>query len=374
MRERSGLGAMALAIAGLAGCGSDRMVQGGGATETGNGIHVAVVAFDGRPAAYAQVRVVRTDTWIQDLARTGVPISMDLTADRDGRLDLDSLPEGEWAAQVDWGSQAGRMVLGRDSAIRRLGLQPVSRVREVVSGAEGVAVHIVGTTWSARADSLGRVVMYLPPGSHPLVGTTEGGLAQIGVASVRIWNPVDSQMRLDPRRVLLDDFTSGTSRTNISRYTGLGGWYSTSSEGVRIFSDLDSSNVSYVGKLSMRYVLPDSSGFAAVGISFHDDQGYHDADLSGMDSLCFDLQGDGNLELYWERFDAQFRSQAWAKAVHSPIPAAWEHLCVTPTSFGTQWDSVESAANNLTFLSRKGSRLDLRNIVMWGVPLRNLSR
>lgn len=357
----------------ILGCGPERAVDGGGATETGNGIRVLVASSDGRPLAAAKVRLVRVDTWSRDVAAAGAPQHLDLVADAKGVARIDRLPPGEWAAQSDGQGLSGRLAVSADTAPQTLELRPAARVRIAAPGAAGILVRVAATAWSARLDSSGQALLDLPPGEHPLVARVAADLAALGVVKVKTQAAIDTVLRIEPRRVVLDDFSTDDGKTEVWRYTGLGNWYVAASPGTRIFSDTDTARASFAGWLSLRYALGTPDGYAAAGISFRDAQGYHPLDLSRMDSLCFDLRGSGTLEVHWQRLGTgQFGVSA--HALLDALPADWKRVCLDRGAFGAEWESLKTAANDLVFLSRRGGRLELRDIVLWGVPLQALAR
>ena len=366
---------LGLLAAGLWGCGStaDTVVQGGGATETGNGVHIRVVGSDGKPVPSIPVDLVRTDTWLRDVAATGSPKVVHLVTNASGTARIDSLPTGSWAAQSESDAQAGRIVLTKDSVPQQLSLQPVHAVSVRLSGNADADLRVVGTDWRSRPDALGRSVFLLPPGPQALVTRHDTDLtpaANLAVAA----SPLDTTISVIPGRLLLDDFATRNGHTSLSLYTGIGHWY-TNSWGTRIYSELDSLDASYQGLLSMRYVSSDTNSSALAGIAFADQTGFRTLDFSKLDSLCFDARGNGKVDLYFIQYGT---NGAWMRSVNSAIAGldtAWNHYCIAPAQFdAAAWDSVKTRADDITFMARRGDFLQLRNLVLWGVPLQDLGR
>ena len=344
-------------------------MQGGGATETGNGIHVSVVSADGGPASFASVQLVRSDTWIRDLAKTGAPRVLTARADAAGKVVFDSLP-GSWAVQCDWGSQAGILAVGPGGG--SLKLQPVSRLRRFLSGTGSGALRVVGSAWSSRVDSTGTAEMFLPPGSFAMAVRVDSGAVAAGTATIRPWEPLEDSVIVDPKRLILDDFSSSGSLTTFWRFAGFGNWYVVGDSSTRIWSATDPKAASFAGNLSVRYHSADTAyGYAIAGISFVNDAGRHALELSRMDSLCFDARGTGRLSVALQEIVGGLVSHRVSADLGLLAPG-WTGHCLTPANFGTGWNGMKSIANDLAFVAGKGDLMEIRSIVLWGVPLQAL--
>lgn len=357
-----------LALLGLTACGSDAVVQGGGATETGNGLRLLVLDPDGTPHARVQVRLVRTDTWLSKVAVSGAPEVWMAQADLQGVLRVDSLAQGSWAVQAGDSSIAGWAALRSDTALQELRLTVAGRLRDRIAGASGSSsVCAVGTDWCAQADVLGRYVLSLPPGRWPLVVRQGTDLATLGIQTTISGNQLDTTVALPSEQVTLDDFSSGSSLSQLFPYAGIGAWY-VSSWGV------DSIKIAYDGHLSMTYVASDTSRSALVGLALRDRLGFRNVDFSRMDSLCFDARSDGRTELYLVHYDSL---GGWINSAHASLASldiSWRRTCLPPAAFGSDWTTTRTLVNDLAFVTRAGSFLELRNLVLWGVPLQAFSR
>lgn len=357
-----------LALLGLAACGSDALVQGGGATETGNGLRLRVLNPDGTPRAGAQVRLVRTDTWLAKVAASGVPEARAVQADRQGVLRLDSLAQGRWAAQAGDSLVAGWVALGSDTSQQELRLTAAGWLRDRIAGTSGVSsVCAVGTDWCAQADALGRYVLSLPPGRWPLVVRQDTGLATLGIQTTISGNQLDTTVALHPGLLTVDDFSSGSSLSQLFPYAGIGAWYVNS-------WGADSIKITYDGHLSMSYVASDTSLSALVGLALRDRSGFRNVDLSRMDSLCFDARSDGRTVLYLVHYDSL---GSWVNSAHASLGSldtSWQRTCLTPAAFGSDWATTRTLVNDLAFVTRAGSFLELRNMRLWGMPLQAFSR
>lgn len=366
--ERLGTIFVLLAALGLAACGSDAVVQGGGATETGNGLRLRVLNSDGTPHAGAQVRLVRTDTWLAKVAASGAPEARTAQADHQGELRLDSLSQGHWAAQVGDSLAAGWAALRSDTASQELRLMVAGRLRDRIAGASSVSsVCAVGTDWCAQADALGRYALSLPPGRWPLAVRQDTDLATLGIQTTISGNSLDTTVALHPGLITVDDFSSGTSLSQLFPYAGIGAWY-VSSWGA------DSIKIAYDGKLSMSYVASDTSLSALAGLALRDRSGFRNVDLSSMDSLCFDARSDGHTVLYLVHYDSL---GGWVNSAHASLGSldtSWQRTCLTPAAFGNDWETTRTLVNDLAFVTHAGSFLELRNVNLWGVPLQAFSR
>lgn len=367
------IGSMILAALLLAGCGSDASVQGGGATETDNSIHLLATDSDGTPMPGARVLLVRTDTWLRDVAATGSPTTIALATDTSGRLRLDSLPSGEWSAQVEAPSQACSVPLERDTTTMLLKLQPLTKVAVAITGRTEASLMAVGTTWRSTTDSDGRSRLFLPPGRRSLVADPGVSLAQAAVVTVVSGQELDTTVTVVPRRILLDDFSSGDGRTSLSRYTGMGDWF-VNSWGTQIYSDADPQGASFKGALSLRYVAPDTNNAVLAGIVFGDDRGFHSMDFSRMDSICFDIRGNGNVDLYFIEYAPDRSWKLSANFRLEGLSGDWTRRCVAADSLQDHWAEVKTTANTVAFLARRGDLLEVRDMELWGVPLEDLSR
>jgi len=357
----------------LAGCGVEPS-EGGGATETGNGLQIKVITYEQAAARAASVRFIRTDTWIRDLASSGSPQTFSAVTDDSGAVHLDSLPPGKWAVQCDWGSQAGIVSIGIDTGRLVLPLQPVSRVRATaVTGLRSYPLRVVGSAWSSVDDPTGNPVLYLPPGSWAVATKVDTSAVAVGTPRVSLRQALDDTVVLDPRRVVLDDFGSGNIYTSFWMYSGFGDWYAVANTGSKIWSASDSTKPSYAGSLSMQYSLSDTiSGYAISGISFVAGGTYHSLDLTSMDSLCFDARGSAKLAVGLQHIAPTGAVAKSVLASVGTISAGWTRRCITPASFGTGWDSIRTSGNDLAFVASRGTLLELRNLVLWGVPLQKL--
>lgn len=347
----------------MAGCGHDRSL-GGGATETENGMHWRLVSHQGQPASFASARFVRTDTWMHDLATRGRARTIETVADEHGVVSLDSLGEGTWSLQAEWGSEALIAAVGPDTGTPRLRLGPVSRVIRKLSRPTDAELSVVGTDWRSAFAPTGEATLYLPAGSHGLASRTGTSLAMAGVARIRTWEASEESISIDPLRVVLDDFGSGSMNSTFHSFSGFGNWYSVSNAATSMGS------LSFQDQLTLRFSLSDTTNaYAIAGISFVDARGYHAMDLSAMDSLCFDARGTSS-------FHASIQQIGSASAVLKAVSATtfgpstnWSHRCLTPGSFGAGWENIKSQGNDLAFVATRGDLLELRDIVLWGVPL-----
>lgn len=373
MTRRAGLAGWALLAALLAGCGSDASVQGGGATETDNSVHILATGPDGSPLAGARVLLVRTDTWLRDVAATGSPTTFSRSTDPNGRLRIASLPDGEWSAQLDTLSQGADIPLGRDTATRVLKLQPLSRVDVGVDGIAGAHLMAVGTAWGAATDSGGRATLLLPPGRRSLVAANGSTLAPVAAVTVTVGSRLDTSVTVAPRRLVLDDFSSGTGRTSLADYTGIGRWF-VNAWGTQIYSDADPQGASFVGALSLRYIAPDTANAVLAGIVFGDGLGFRSMDFSRMDSICFDIRANGQVELFFIEYAAD---RSWKLSANAPVQAVsgtWTRRCLAAGSMQDNWPRVKTTANTIAFLAKRGDLLEVRDMELWGVPLDDLSR
>lgn len=356
----------------LAGCGGESSVSlGGGATETDNVVRLQVGTSDGGALPRTPVVFVRTDTWLRDVAKGDGPTTFEVLADSDGRLQV-ALPPGEWSAQAQTKSSGGIIALDRDSSTNSLVLRPLSTLTLRLSGSPVASLRAIGTAWEGLTDSGGKWTFSLPPGMQSIAARSGQDLAF--AASVRLveGKSKDTLASIHPRRLVLDDFANGDGKTTVSNYTGVGTWFS-NEWGSRIFSDDDSTGPSYRGKMSMRYIAPDTAHAALVGIVFRDRQGFRPMDFSRLDSICFDIRGNGDAQLFFIEYD---QKGAWSRSTDTQVPVDtnWRTRCVVPSTMHDPWESIKTQANTIAFLAKHGSLLEARNLILWGVGLQDLSR
>ncbi|MEN9308400.1 MAG: hypothetical protein RL173_2332 [Fibrobacterota bacterium] len=358
----------------LAGCGSEAVVQGGGATETDNSINLLATSSNGTPLPGARVLLVRTDTWLRNVADSGKPTTLSVTTDAQGRVQLESLPPGEWSAQVETLSQACDIPLGRDTTTRILKLQPLSRVDVDVKGQTG-SLLTVGTTWKAVIDSSGHAKLMLPPGRRPLVTRNGTTLSTAAVVTLPAGRAIDTNLAVTvtPRRILLDDFSSGDGRTSLYSYIGMGNWF-VNSWGTQIYSDANPQGASFLGALSLRYIAPDTGNAVLAGIVFSDKSGFRSMNFSRMDSICFDIRGSGVVDLFFIEWAPDRTWKLSANRRIEGINTSWTRRCMAADSLQDQWPVVKSTANTIAFLAKRGDLLEVRRMELWGVHLQDLSR
>lgn len=357
----------------LAGCGSDMSARGGGATETDNSIRVLATSSDGAPLAGARVTLVRTDTWLRDVAETGAPTTFVLSTDPRGRLHLDSLPAGEWSAQMDSLSEGCDIPLGRDTATRVLKLQPLSRVDVGLIGMAGARLMTVGTAWSAPTDSVGHATLLLPPGRRLLVAGRDSTVVPAAAVTLAAGSRVDTSVTVFPRRLVLDDFSAGDGRISLSNYIGMGRWF-VNAWGTQIYSDADPRGASFAGALSLRYIAPDTANAVLAGIVFSDGLGFRPMDFSRMDSICFDIRANGQVELFFIEYAPD---RTWKLSANTPvtgISTTWTRRCLAAGSMQDNWPLVKTTANTIAFLAKHGDLLEVRRMELWGVRLQDMSR
>lgn len=327
-------------------------------------MHWRLVSHQGQPASFASARFVRTDTWMHDLATRGRARTLETRADENGVVTLDSLPEGAWALQAEWGSEAVIAAVGTDTGIPRLRMGPVSRLIRKLSRPSDAELSVVGSDWRSRFSPTGEATLYLPAGSYALASRTGTSLAMAGFARIQAWEPSEEPLSIDPLRVVLDGFGTGSMNSTFHSFSGFGNWYSVSNSATSMES------LAFQDQLTFRYALSDTStAYAIAGISFVDSRGYHAMDLSAMDSLCFEMRGTATFHASIQQIGSNHAVLKAVSAATMGPSTNWSHRCLTPGSFGSGWDGIRSQGNDLAFVATRGDLLELREIVLWGVPL-----
>jgi hypothetical protein len=378
MRRRAVLSLSAIPLlALLIGCGSDPLA-GGGATETGNGITYRILTDSGKIAARAQVVFVRTDTWLQDVQRDGSPQMFGVRADSSGLVHIAKPREGAWAIQAERNGLAGlEHILSADSISDTLRLSKRTLVQGILSGDAIDQVWVVGTAWNAPVGAGGRYLVDKASGRYSIVGSSRDPLLPLGngVSVAGEWVVKDVVARRD--RLVVEDFQdSDLNTTSIHSYIGFGNWYIAKDAGSRVWSTTDSAAPDFHGSLSMQYALKDTAGFVVAGISFISGTGYHKLNLAPMDSICLELRGSGKVGINFQEISVAGSVKSVkhsASVVVGNLDSTWRRTCRKPTDFGASWDALKTNTNDISFSPHGGSKLEIRQIEMWGPTLLDLS-
>jgi hypothetical protein len=359
-----------IVLLGLGGCGTN--VGGGGATETGNGFSLEVVDAAGRLAPFANVQFVRTDSWLRDVAISGYPIVLGIQADASGKVWMDSLPSGSWAVQSCSGTECGLVSLDPTVSHASLHLAPSVSLNGIASDDSVTQVRVVGTAWVSAVTGSRRFQIQSAAGTLALVAPWQQNVLPLGTLAPSPGDTLSVSLPPTQNSVMIDDFSDGDRKTAVYRYTGIGNWYVTSDTGTRIWSATDSTGPDFQGSLSFQYRSQDTvNGYAEVGISFVDNAGYHDLDLSGMDSLCFSERGNGQLGVAIQRISGGTKvASIFAQA--PGLTSGWQRVCLTPSSFGG-WSTLATTGNDIGFVANQGDSVEIGPIEIWGVPLQDLS-
>lgn len=357
----------------LAGCGSDSLA-GGGATETGNGLACRIMTDSGTAASRAKVIFVRTDTWTRDVQNDGSPQTFLAQADSTGLVRLDRLPEGKWAIQSDRaGLQGWKPLREIDQMEDTLRLARRTLIQGQVSGDSVDRVWVMGTAWSSSVGDGGRYVLAKAAGQYALAGTSRAPIVPLAsgisiAGESKTSNPVARR-----KAIVLEDFQDGDDKTALHAYTGIGNWYLTKDAASRMYSAFDSTRPDFRGALSMQYSLGGSSSYISAGISFFDEKGYHELDLSALDSFCLEARGNGQAVVYFQEIINRFGVEYTGNVSIGTLDSTWRRRCVKPSDFGKSWDSLRTNTTDISFSPRGGNRMEIRQIEFWGPSLLDLS-
>lgn len=352
----------------LAGCGEPRSVDGGGATETENAIRIATTSESGAPLAGARVVFVRTDTWLRDIDSLGAPRTFERIADAQGRILLDTLPEGRWAAQSSSWTSGGVLPLRRDTSWQHLRIQPLVDVVLETPSAAGRRLFAVGTDWSARFDPRGRSFLRLPPGRRALVADLDTLVAPVATVSVLPGRSIDTTIALEPRRVVLDDFSSEDGTSTLWQYARVGGWI------IDPWGSTVLSSSNGRGRLSLRFAPEGSSDVLLTTFQFRLGSAILSMDLSDLDSACFSLRADPSVSFYLIHYNSD---RSWDRSASTPLAdidtVRSRHQCVVPDSLDGDWPAVRGQVTAIGFMARGGGLLEVSALELWGVRLRDLT-
>jgi hypothetical protein len=252
-------------------------------------------------------------------------------------------------------------------------LAPSVSLNGIASGDSVTQVRVVGTAWMSAVAGSRRFHIQSAAGNLALVSPWQQNVLPLGTLTPTPGDTLSISLPPAQNNVMIDDFSDGDRKTSVYRYTGIGNWYVSSDSGTRIWSATDSSGPDFQGSLSFQYSSQDTvNGYAVVGISFVDNAGYHDLDLSGMDSLCFSERGQGRLGVAIQRISGGAKvASIYAQA--PDLASGWQRVCLTPSSFGPNWSTLSTTGNDIGFVANQGNSVEIGPIEIRGVPLQDLS-
>lgn len=359
-----------LALALLAGCGSESTTAGGGGFG-GETISGLVVGLSGRGIPGAQLR----------LRDGGSPLDAALreaTTDSTGRFRLET-PQGI-ALRLEvagWdGADTVRALLDLEAGQSpgRILAEAPSRRRLLLVDAAGLPVAA-----TFRAYGLGRVGATDDSGSADIgdwpaadvwiEATTKGGAVH------DLFVPREGGRILVDRGWLVDDFEGTSNRTRLGILSGGGWWYvaavGTTDRRVPDIAAMRDSTDSRDGRASLhpRFSFLDTTArYGLVG--FHFGAKETDlVDLSGLDSLVFHARGTGTVRV---EFVTDTGGGVTSHAVQIQLDSAWKRHVVQATALapiaqGRSWSTDSKRVRFLQFIVFQDADFHLDDIRYHGI-------
>jgi len=354
------IGTLLLSCSGAQSAGT----QGGGATETSNGLSARIILADGTPAAFMQVHLIPAEQWFTAVNSSKQIPEILLTTDGKGALLLDSLPAGNWNMQVTSSNQG--LVKFRINSGQNLGdirLEAMKTLRLRALGAS--QVRAAGTLFkSDSTQTNGFLEMQVPQGNYTLLA--QGPSSSWNMAGhVTASNSMDTQgiaLRYSDSTLLIDDFADNDTVSDISAVLGCGDWYHNSSNnGLFQFSVAN-------GMINMTFSDTSTARYAVTGLSFYQ-KGYRDVDFSSLREMCIRARGQGVLYLKAERM-ISMTQPGFAVIDHWALDTNWSTFCLVPNQVdSTQWQTMRGHVNNLTVALVQGSWMQLDSLMLHGLGM-----
>ena len=358
----------------LVSCGSGQSAstQGGGATETSNGLTARILLANGTPAAKVMVHLIPTASWLKAVYADSAIPETTITTNSQGQLHLDSLPTGSWNLQVVSGGQG--LLKTQIQAGQNLGdlaLGPLQILHLQVANTD--QIRAAGTLFVADSLPTGSAwTLNVPAGNYLLVSHTNGakGFSWNEAGHVSAQSQADtSNVALSPSDsvLLVDDFADNDTVSDLFPLLGCGSWFHNSSDNTLLHFAISNSI------LQMTFADTNVSRYVVTGISFYD-HGYRDVDFSAVQEMCIQARGQGDLYLKMEQM-ISMTQEGLEVDEHWPLDSNWTTYCINPSTVDSvQWNSLKSHINTLTFALVDGSWLQLDNLVLHGVGLLHYSK
>lgn len=341
---------------------SDR-VAGGGSTgsEAGNAITATVVLSTGTPAAYAQSYLRPADY------QAGDPIDERYTfsSDKNGRVQLDSIPQGEWVLEVQ---SAGTGILypisihSKDTAID-LGIDTL-HTHTILRGTvptpvqPGTQVVVQGTHHFAVPNDQGLFSLdSLPAGTHvlkttsPAQTTTLNGYAFALPGSVNNIGPLSAETDY----LMIEDFEDDNTIHRLGPLSGEGYWFANAHTEVMVTPDIttllpkefDTIRNSNVMHFSVEVPATTFNPWSDRGFQIgRKDQAY---DLSSVDSIVFWARGSGTLILALHDVNPLYANDPLQR--HFVLLPEWVRHSIPITALGSAPTGVTLTPKTVTSLS-----------------------
>ncbi|PWJ63171.1 hypothetical protein SAMN05720473_109100 [Fibrobacter sp. UWB15] len=338
-------------------------------------LQVLALLKDGTPATYATVALRAADAKVEDYAVQNTMVESDLRTDKNGRFEMEWPDSGNYRLTVTKdGFAYSKVYKAKDLAkLDTLRLEATASISSKVTlrtGEEFLWVGVYGLDLLVKTNNVGSYVLPSVPakdslGIYIVMPDSANSLYAewktiADPYSTKFSNPVmvlqDFEDGIKSWYVNTDALFKGTTLTPLAKNVADGIVY-------------DSTRKSKV--FHGEYKLADDDyAWVLVGTTFE-----HEMNFSAIDSVVFDVKGDGNIRLSLENYINDTKSLK-AATDWIPINDEWQHINVNPaelcvgnakteTCF-TSWSGVKYLVKQLHIFPQDGTEFYIDNVTIYG--------
>lgn len=338
-------------------------------------LQVLALLKDGTPATYATVALRAADAKVEEYAVQNTMVESDLRTDKNGRFEMEWPDSGNYRLTVTKdGFAYSKVYKAKDLAkLDTLRLEATASISSKVTlrtGEEFLWVGVYGLDLLVKTNNVGSYVLPSVPakdslGIYIVMPDSANSLYAewktiADPYSTKFSNPVmvlqDFEDGIKSWYVNTDALFKGTTLTPLAKNVADGIVY-------------DSTRKSKV--FHGEYKLADDDyAWVLVGTTFE-----HEMNFSAIDSVVFDVKGDGNIRLSLENYINDTKSLK-AATDWIPINDEWQHINVNPaelcvgnakteTCF-TSWSGVKYLVKQLHIFPQDGTEFYIDNVTIYG--------
>jgi hypothetical protein len=338
-------------------------------------LQVLALLKDGTPATYATVALRAADAKVEEYAVQNTMVESDLRTDKNGRFEMEWPDSGNYRLTVTKdGFAYSKVYKAKDLAkLDTLRLEATASISSKVTlrtGEEYLWVGVYGLDLLVKTNNAGSYVLpsvpardsldiyFVMPDSAKTLYAEWKAIAE--PYNTKFTNPVmvlqDFEDGIKSWYVNTDALFKGTTLTPLAKNVADGIVY-------------DSTRKSKV--FHGEYKLADDDyAWVLVGTTFE-----HEMNFSAIDSVVFDVKGDGNIRLSLENYINDTKSLK-AATDWIPINDEWQHINVNPaelcvgnakteTCF-TSWSGVKYLVKQLHIFPQDGTEFYIDNVTIYG--------
>lgn len=338
-------------------------------------LQVLALLKDGTPATYATVALRAADAKVEEYAVQNTMVESELRTDKNGRFEMEWPDSGNYRLTVTKdGFAYSKVYKAKDLAkLDTLRLEATASISSKVTlrtGEEFLWVGVYGLDLLVKTNNVGSYVLPSVPakdslGIYIVMPDSANSLYAewktiADPYSTKFSNPVmvlqDFEDGIKSWYVNTDALFKGTTLTPLAKNVADGIVY-------------DSTRKSKV--FHGEYKLADDDyAWVLVGTTFE-----HEMNFSAIDSVVFDVKGDGNIRLSLENYINDTKSLK-AATDWIPINDEWQHINVNPaelcvgnakteTCF-TSWSGVKYLVKQLHIFPQDGTEFYIDNVTIYG--------